>query len=50
MKRLTDVSLETKINGILIGIITIVVISISAFISYDSIYEYEVRLETGHGN
>jgi len=40
MKRLTDVSLETKINGILIGIITIVVISISAFISYDSIYEY----------
>lgn len=40
MKRLLDVSLETKINGILIGVITLIIVSLSAFYLYHSSNEY----------
>lgn len=40
MKKLLDVSLETKISGILIGIITLVVIAVASFILYDYVQEY----------
>ncbi len=40
MKRFLEVSLETKINGILIGVISLIVISLSAFYLYHSSNEY----------
>ncbi len=40
MKRLLDVSLETKINGILIGVISLIIISLSVFYLYHSSNEY----------
>lgn len=40
MKRLLNVSLETKINGILIGVITLIIFSLSAFYLYHSSNEY----------
>lgn len=40
MKRLLDVSLEIKINGILIGVITLIIISLSTFYIYHSGSEY----------
>lgn len=40
MRRLLDVSLETKINGILIGVITLIIVSLSAFYLYHSSNEY----------
>lgn len=40
MKRLLDVSLETKINGILIGVMSMIIISLSVFYLYHSGSEY----------
>lgn len=40
MKRFLEVSLETKINGILIGVISLIIISLSAFYLYHSGNEY----------
>lgn len=40
MKRFLEVSLETKINGILIGVISLIIISLSAFYLYHSSNEY----------
>lgn len=40
MRRLLDVSLETKINGILIGVISLIIISLSVFYLYHSSNEY----------
>ena len=40
MKRLLDVSLETKINGILIGVMSLIIISLSVFYLYHSGSEY----------
>ena len=40
MKRLLDVSLETKINGILIGVMSLIIISLAVFYLYHSGSEY----------
>ncbi|WP_411842723.1 ATP-binding protein [Salinicoccus sp. HZC-1] len=40
MRRLLDVSLETKINGILIGVMSLIIISLSVFYLYHSSNEY----------
>ena len=40
MKRLLGVSLETKINGILIGLISLIIIALSVFYLYHSMNEY----------
>lgn len=40
MKRFLEVRLETKINGILIGVMTLIIISLSVFYLYHSSNEY----------
>lgn len=45
MKRLLEVSLETKINGILIGVMTVIIISLSIFYLYHSSSEYYENAE-----
>ncbi|WP_434121288.1 ATP-binding protein [Salinicoccus roseus] len=40
MQRFLEVSLETKINGILLGVITLIVVSLSVFYLYHSSQEY----------